>query len=144
MTVADFDRATEYLRSAGIAVRAFLLLRPPLLSEAEGIEWGLASLEHAFAAGAQCCSIIPTRTGNGIMERLARGGLFAPPQLASLERVLAEGIGLGRGRVFADLWDADKLAACQRCGPARIERIRQMNLKQQVLPPVACDCEAAP
>jgi uncharacterized Fe-S cluster-containing MiaB family protein len=113
------------------------------MSEEEGIHWALASVAHAFEAGADCCSIIPTRAGNGIMDRLARDGLFAPPRLASLERVLVEGIALGRGRVFVDLWDAQRLAACSRCGPGRIERLRQMNLLQEVLPRVACDCETA-
>ena len=143
MTVGDFDRAARFLRDEGIAVRAFLLLRPPLMTDEEGIHWALASVEHAFEAGADCCSIIPTRAGNGVMERLERDGLFAPPRLASLECVLEEGIALRRGRVFVDLWDAQRLAACSRCGPARIERLRQMNLLQEMLPPVACDCEAA-
>jgi radical SAM enzyme (TIGR01210 family) len=144
MTVADFDRAAEFLLAAGIAVRVFLLLRPPLLCEREGVTWAIASIRHAFDTGAACCSIIPTRAGNGILERLERDGLFAPPRLASLENVLAEGIRLGRGRVFADLWDAERLAECPQCGQRRIERLRQMNLTQQVLPSVDCDCEAAP
>jgi hypothetical protein len=143
MTVADFDRAALFLRDEGIAVRTFLLLRPPLMSEEEGIHWALASVEHAFDAGADCCSIIPTRAGNGIMERLASDGQFTPPRLASLQRVLEEGIALRRGRVFVDLWDAQRLAACSRCGPARIERLRQMNLLQELLPQIDCDCEAA-
>jgi archaeosine synthase beta-subunit len=141
MTVADFDRAADLLLGAGIAVRAFLLLRPPLLSEEEGVEWALKSIEHAFAAGADCCSIIPTRAGNGILDELQRQGLFAPPRLASLERVLEEGIRLNLGRVLADLWDTERLAACPRCGPERISRLNQMNLAQEIVERVACDCE---
>jgi archaeosine synthase beta-subunit len=144
MTLDDFDRAVEFLLTSDIAVRAFILLRPPPLSEVEGIEWALASLEHAFRVGAQSCSVIPTRAGNGVMDELQRDGRFAPPRLASLEHVLEAGIRLGRGRVFADLWDAERLAGYSRCGPRRIERLRQMNLAQQVLPSIACDCEASP
>jgi radical SAM enzyme (TIGR01210 family) len=142
MTVRDFDRAAALLRNAGIAVRAFILLKPPLIpDESQAIELALASIEHAFAAGAECCSVIPTRAGNGIMEQLAVQGQFAPPQLASLERVLEAGIRLARGRVFVDLWDAVKLSgACAACRTARIERLRQMNLSQELLPPVACPC----
>lgn len=143
MTVADFDRAADMLLAAGIAVRAFLLLRPPLAGEQEAIEWTLASVRHAFARGASCCSIIPTRAGNGMLEQIQLQGQFAPPRLASLERVLDEGLRLGLGRVFVDLWDAPRLATCSRCGPRRIERLRRMNLAQQVLPTVPCDCEAA-
>ena len=66
--------------------------------------------------------VIPTRAGNGAMEELLRAGHFAPPRLASLEQVLAWGIELRRGRVFADLWDVERLFDCAGCGPARAER----------------------
>jgi radical SAM enzyme (TIGR01210 family) len=143
MTVGDFDRAAEFLVNAGIAVRAFILLKPPGVGEQAGIDMALASIEHAFDRGATCCSIIPTRSGNGVMEQLAERGLFAPPRLASLETVLETGMGLGSGRVFVDLWDAEKLASCPRCSPRRIERMRQMNLAQQLLPGIPCDCGGA-
>jgi hypothetical protein len=74
------------------------------------------------------------------MERLQAKGQFAPPALASLERVLEAGLGMRRGRVLADLWDVERGFDCPRCGPARAERLRQMNLLQQVLPRTVCDC----
>lgn len=144
MTVDDFDRAVEFLLENGIAARAFILLRPPLLNEEEGIEWALRSLEHAFGVGVGCCSVIPVRIGNGVMEQLQYDGRFAPPRLASLECVLELGIRLSWGRVFVDLWDAERLAGCPRCGPQRIERMAAMNRTQQFLPKIACDCEASP
>ena len=120
-------------------MRAFILLKPPLLSEAEGIEWAVTSIEHAFAAGAGCCSVIPTRAGNGIMEQLERR---RPVCAAAARRRWSassrKALRLAQGRVFVDLWDAEKLAACSQCRPARIERLRQMNLRQEVLPAVAC------
>jgi hypothetical protein len=76
------------------------------------------------------------------MEQLERDRRFAPPTLSSLESALQTGLEMGRGRVFADLWDAERLESCSRCGPRRIDRLRQMNLTQCVLPPVECDCEA--
>ncbi len=141
MSLADFDRAVEFLAASDIVVRAFILLKPPLLNEQEGVEWAFRSIEHAFDVGVSCCSVIPTRAGNGIMEQLQRDGRFAPPTLASLELVLESGIELGRGRVFADLWDAQRLESCSRCRERRIGRLRQMNLNQQVLPRTLCDCE---
>ena len=44
MTLDDFSRAADFLRRNGIGVRAFLLLRPPYLDEAEGVEWAKRSL----------------------------------------------------------------------------------------------------
>lgn len=141
MTVTDFDRAAGILREHDIDVRAFVLLRPPGLNEAEGIDWAMKSVQHAFDAGAGCCSVIPTRAGNGLMELLQSASEFAPPTIRSVEAVLKQGVEMRRGRIFMDLWDVEKFFHCAQCGAARAERIRQMNLSQTVLPPVECDCE---
>jgi radical SAM enzyme (TIGR01210 family) len=143
MTLADFQRAADFLARRDIPVRAFILLRPPLLDEDEGLEWANRSVEWAFSAGVECCVVIPTRSGNGAMEELQRQELFHPPTLSSLEKALAHGIGLRRGRVFADLWNVETLFDCPRCGPARAERLRRMNLAQAVEPPVRCGCGGA-
>ncbi|HUY32585.1 MAG TPA: radical SAM protein [Pirellulales bacterium] len=139
MTLDDFARAVEFLLSGGIAVRAFILLRPPYLSETEGIEWAVKSLEYAVSLGVGCCSLIPTRGGNGALARLQAAGDFTPPRLRSLECVLEAGLALGRGRVFADLWDARRFDDCPACGPARVARLAEMNLTQRLPPPVACE-----
>ena len=150
MTVADFDRAAGYLRDHDIDVRAFVLLKPPGQTEQDGIEWALKSVEHAFQAGARCCSLIPTRSGNGFMEILQGRGEFSPPTLQSLESVLEQALALtpdreqipGRGqrRVFVDLWNVESLFECSHCGPARAARLQQMNLLQAQLPQVTCAC----
>jgi radical SAM enzyme (TIGR01210 family) len=143
MTLADFERACRFLVANDVAVRAFILLRPPFLNEPEGIEWAMRSLDFAFDVGVECCSIIPTRGGNGAMERLAERGEFSPPRLESLEAVLEYGLSLRRGRVFADLWDVERFYPCADCGPARAARLLAMNRTQTVPPPVFCDCRGA-
>jgi archaeosine synthase beta-subunit len=143
MSLALFERAVHFLRQHAIAVRAFILLRPPFLTEGEGIEWAKKSLRYAFDVGVECCSVIPTRAGNGAMERLQDRGLFHPPRIESMEEVLDYGIGLRAGRVFADLWDIERIYGCARCGPARAARLRAMNLSQQVSAPISCACETA-
>ncbi len=140
MTTDDFSSASENLVTQGIRVRAFILVRTPFMTEAEGIEWAIRSMEFAFKSGVQCCSLIPTRGGNGAMDSLAADKHFAPPTLDSLEEVFDAGLAMGRGRVFVDLWDIAKLASCPRCGPDRTQRLQAMNLQQQRLPPVECDC----
>lgn len=138
MTLGQFERACRFLRQAEIAVRAFTLLQPPFLAEAEALGWSLRSLEFAFACGASVAVLIPTRAGNGALEALAARGEFSPPSLATLERALDQGLALGKGRVFADLWGLDTFSRCPHCFPARAERLRQTNLQQRSLPPVAC------
>lgn len=138
MTPDDFAKAAEFLVDAGIRVRAFILLRPPFLSEAEGVEWALRSIEFAFNCGVDCCAVIPTRGGNGIMEQLNALGHYAPPAISSLEEVLASGLSMRRGRVFVDLWDARRFGTCSTCIDARIARLHHMNLHQTPASPIAC------
>jgi radical SAM enzyme (TIGR01210 family) len=138
MTLDDFANAARFLVEHDIAVRVFVLLRPPFLSEAEGIEWALRSITFAFDCGATCVSVIPTRAGNGVMDQLQANGWFKPPTLSSLEHVLATGIEMIRGRVFADTWDVAGFADCPKCAAARVERLRRMNLSQTILPTVPC------
>ncbi len=141
MTLDDFAHAVERLLKWGIAVRAFVLLKPPFLSEDEGVEWALRSLQYAFALGVECCSVIPMRAGNGAIDCLQQAGLFAPPALSSMEHVLEAGIDMRRGRVFMDLWDLDRFSRCTHCRDRRRDRLHQMNLLQVILPPIDCACE---
>ena len=140
MTRDDFKRAVGFLREHAIDVRTFILLRPPFMTEEEGVEWALRSIEFAFDAGVQTCSVVPTRAGNGIMSQLANDGHFAPPSMASIETALEEGLKIGGGRVFMDLWDLERFADCAQCLDVRRERLHQMNLTQTVRPPVTCLC----
>jgi archaeosine synthase beta-subunit len=142
MTLADFRRGAAFLLQHGIDLRVFILVRPPWLSEAEGLEWAKRSLDFAFDSGASVTSLIPTRAGNGAMEALAAAGEFSPPSLRTLEQAVEYGVGLGRGRVFADLWDIERFASCTQCSVQRIERLRQMSRTQRVPAPVRCGaCE---
>ncbi len=141
MTLAEFERSVRFCRDNEIDVRAFILLRPPFVSEAEGVKWCKRSIDFAFSVGVQCCVVVPTRAGNGALDQLQRQGLFAPPGMRSLEKVLAYGLSLGEGRVFVDLWDVEMFCDCPRCGPARAERLKRMNLSQALISEVDCDCE---
>jgi radical SAM enzyme (TIGR01210 family) len=140
MSPEDFGNSVKYLKTNGILSRAFILLRPPFLSESEGIYWAERSIDFAFNAGVECCTVIPVRGGNGAMEELARSGHFTAPDIISLEKVLEYGIGLGKGRVFADTWDLKLFSRCDKCQDQRIGRITQMNLKQEIANMVECVC----
>jgi hypothetical protein len=138
MTLDDFAAAAKRLREHEIDIRAFILLRPPFFDEAEGLHWAKNSLDFAFNAGVECCVVIPTRVGNGVLDELQDAGSFAPPRLESLEAAAEYGVSLRAGRVFADLWDIEKLAACPACAPRRLERLRKINTTQLVPPLVHC------
>lgn len=138
MTTEDFSQAVERLLSAGIRLRTFILLRPPFLNEEEGIEWAMRSIEFALESGVSCCSVVPTRAGNGIMEQLQNKGQFESPLLSSMEIVQERGIQLNAGRIFMDTWNAQQFANCAKCAESRVQRIAEMNLSQQVEPQIEC------
>jgi len=139
MTLDGFRRAAEFLRKNDIALRVFVLVKPPfILDEPEALHWAKRSIDFAFDCGATAVSLIPTRFGNGALEALAKHGEFAPPKLATLEAAVEYGIGLKRGRVFSDLWDLEKFSDCVECFEQRHARLREMNLRQVILPPAVC------
>jgi uncharacterized Fe-S cluster-containing MiaB family protein len=124
-----------------IFTRAFILLRPPFLSETEGVFWAKRSLDFAFNADVECCVIIPVRAGNGAMNQLLEKGIFALPDIHSLEKVLEYGIEQQAGRVFADVWDLKLFSKCDKCFKERIKRITEMNLSQKFISRIKCTCE---
>lgn len=139
MTVAQFAQAAQALRAHDVALRVFILAQPPFMNRDEAIEWAKRSVDRAFDCGATAVSLIPTRGGNGAMEALERNGEFETPSLAMLEAAIEYGLGLRRGRVFADLWDLQhSRPRCAVCWPDRLERLRAMNLTQKRLEPVTC------
>ena len=140
MTTDDFKNSVRYLSDNGIHVRAFILLRPPLLTESEGIFWAQQSIDFAFNSGVECCTIIPVRSGNGAMEELDMKGEFNLPDIHSLEKVLEYGINLNKGRVFADVWDLGIFSKCDKCLDLRTKRITEMNLTQEAPPSIKCMC----
>ena len=138
MTLEQFSRAAEFLRSHDIALRVFILVKPPFLNEAEALEWACRSIDFAFDCGATVTSLIPTRVGNGALEALTARGEFSMPRLETLESALDYGIALQRGRVFADLWDLERFSDCAACFPTRRARLEQVNLSQRLEPRVIC------
>ena len=141
MSVEDFSYAVSFLSKNEIASRAFILLRPPGLNETEGILWAEKSIDFAFNSGVECCTVIPVRPGNGAMDLLMSKGVFNPPDIHSLEIVLEYGIGLRKGRVFADTWDLGLFSKCPKCIDKRTNRLIEMNLSQLIVPEIACECK---
>jgi radical SAM enzyme (TIGR01210 family) len=134
MTLEHFHAAAAFLSSHDIDLRAFLLLNPPFVERADAVDWTCRSLDVARDAGAVAASVIPTRGGNGAMEAL---GAAPWSSLKDLEAAVEYGLSAGGMRVFADLWDIERLSACA-CAPSRVARLRRMNATQRVDAAVEC------
>lgn len=142
LTPDGFKRAADFLRKNDIDIRAFILLNPPYLTDkAESIKWTLETVKFAFDCGVQCCAIIPTRPGNGMVDLLYQQGNYQPPTLDMLEEVFDQALRMQRGRVFADTWDIGFLSGCLDCFDERKGRLEQINLDQNFnRPPIDCAC----
>ena len=141
MKLSDFEKAVRFLNQNSISSRAFILLRPPFLSEQEGIFWAEKSLDFAYNRGVECCIIIPVRAGNGALDYLVEKKLFSPPRIQSLENVMEYGLHLNAGRIFSDLWDIEQLSDCTLCFDQRKKRLEEMNLNQKIAEEIKCTCK---
>ena len=128
LDVGRFDRAAASLSENGIDLRVFVLLGAPYVEAEESVAWTLRTVAHAVDRGAAIVSIIPVRRGNGELERLEALGKFSPPTLSQLEDAVDGALQLKGAVIAADLWDAERLAACGHCKAERIDRLRAMNL----------------
>jgi archaeosine synthase beta-subunit len=138
LDLARFEQAARFLAGNGIDLRVFVLLGAPHVPAAESVEWTVLTVEHAVNLGASVVSIIPVRGGNGEMERLQQLGEFTPPTFAQLEDALDSSLKFSGTVITADLWDAEKLPACEHCRAPRIERLRRMNISGRAEPRVSC------
>ena len=134
----QFAEAARFLQRNEIDLRVFILVQPPFIKADESAYWAERSLDFAFDCGTTTATLIATRGGNGAMEMLAAEGDFVPPDLRHLEAAMEYGLGLGRGRVFADLWDLSGTSGRSCCFDARVARLRGMNLHQQITSLVHC------
>ncbi|HEV8394799.1 MAG TPA: hypothetical protein VGQ37_11025 [Vicinamibacterales bacterium] len=149
MTIEDFAEAAAFLARHAIALRVFVLLDPPFVAHHDAAAWALSSVRTARSVGATACAVIPTRGGNGAIDALP---VEQRPRLGlrDLEWVVQEALGDSAGgpagpplrpamRVFADLWDIERLFDCH-CSRARAARLAHMNREQRAPEPVACAC----
>jgi len=144
MTLDQFSIAAVFLRVHDVDLRVFVLVQPPFMQPHEAVLWAQRSVDFAFDCGATAVTLIPTRGGNGAMEALAGNQQFSPPRLETLEASFSYGLDLRRGRVFADLWDAERIPSCPICRIPRLSRLHNMNLTQIPLAPIRCQsCDPA-
>ena len=138
LDLARFDSAARFLSDNGIDLRVFVLLGAPYVPVDESVAWTVRTVEYAVERGASVVSIIPVRGGNGELERLQELGHFTPPTLLQLEESLDLSLQFTSAVVTADLWDVDRLPACEQCHAERVERLRRANVSGRAESRVSC------
>ena len=144
LDLARFDWAARFLAENGIDLRVFVLLGAPHVPDKESVAWTVRTVEYAVERGASVVSIIPVRGGNGEMERLRALGHFTLSTVSQLEETLDLCLQFTGAVVTADLWDVERLAACEHCRARRVERMRRLNATASAESPIACgNCSPA-
>ena len=132
-TVADYERAAILLRSKGVPVRTYLLLKPPYITEGQAIADTLRSIEFA-SPYSESISVNPLNVQAGTtLEGLWRRGDYRTPWLWSLVEVLVKGKQLTDVRVFSSPSGGGSLRGvhnCDKCDHAILEAVKRFSFSQ--------------
>ncbi len=145
---ADFEGACESARSVGAGVKAYLLMKPPFLTEDEAIYDMIASIERcAEVEGCHTVSMNPCNVQRYTMvdELFYRGG-YRPPWLWSVAEVLTQTTATDVIVVSDPVGHGSDRGPhnCGECDDRVYEAIKAFNLDQDpaVFDRVDCDCRA--
>jgi radical SAM enzyme (TIGR01210 family) len=144
-TFADYERAAKLLRSVGVPLRTYLLLKPPFLTEREAIKDAISSIEHS-APYSESISINPVNVQRDtLVERLWRRGDYRPPYWWSLAEVLESGVEMTDVRILSAPSGAGTprgIHNCGECDDKFIEEVRRFSFEQDpsAISSIRCDC----
>ena len=142
----DFVRASEAAKTHGVSTKAYLLMKPPFLTEKEALEDMVKSvLDAAPYAGTISMNLCNVQRGT-LVDELSYRKAYRPPWLWSVVEVLKRVHGK------TGLSSRHPLAAgqsrgphnCYDCDPAFADAIRKYSLTQDitVFDGLHCDCKA--
>ncbi|OPY31474.1 MAG: hypothetical protein A4E32_01930 [Methanomassiliicoccales archaeon PtaU1.Bin124] len=141
----DYQRAAGELKSAGIPVRTYLLLKPPLLTEVQGIADAVRSINMS-AEYSESISINPINVQSGTrVEELWRRGDYRPPWLWSLVEVIRQGKASTSVRIMSAPSGAGTprgVHNCPKCDRKVLDAIERFTFSQDLkdLDGLECSC----
>jgi radical SAM enzyme (TIGR01210 family) len=144
---SDYFAAAERVRALGIRTKAYLLLKPPYLTEREAIEDAVRSVELA-APRFDTISVNPVHIQGGtVVEWLFQRHRYRPPWLWSLVEVLRRGAAVRGTTRLVTFPTAGGLRRgphnCGVCDRAVLAALEEASLAQEFAPLAAlrCDCQ---
>jgi radical SAM enzyme (TIGR01210 family) len=143
-----FSEALKIAKSHNIGMRAYVLLKPPLLTERDALLDAVATIQEARDLGVTTVSLNPVNVQkNTLVERLWTRGNYRPPWLWSVLEVLREATKISDEwmKVICDPVAGGKRRGAHNCGTCDsdiLEAIRRFSLSQDptVLENLTCDC----
>ncbi|HYK93556.1 MAG TPA: archaeosine biosynthesis radical SAM protein RaSEA [Thermoplasmata archaeon] len=145
-TPTEYFEAADRLRALGVRRKAYLLLKPPYLTEREAIEDVVRSVEVA-APRFDSISVNPVHIQGGtVVEWLYRRGRYRPPWLWSLVEAMQRGAarrGATRLVTFPTAGGVPRGPHnCRSCDRAVLAALEEASLSQsfELLDRLDCDC----
>ncbi len=136
--------AADRVRALGASPKAYLLLKPPYLTESEAIDDVVRSVRTA-AEHFDTLSVNPVHIQNGtVVEWLYRRGRYRPPWLWSVVEALRRGAPTRAGRRLVSFPTAGGLPRgphnCGSCDVKVLAAIEEASLSQEFGPLDELDC----
>ena len=151
MTLGEFQKAAGKVKDAGARLRAYILLKPPFLTEAEAIEDAVEAALAAAEAGADVISLNPVNIhGMTLVDYLHYRGEYEPPWLWSVIQALeraTKDLPAGTRIVSAPTAGGKARGAhnCGRCDKELLQAIEFHRLSgdlEELERRSDCDCQA--
>lgn len=144
----DFKISVELGKKYNIGTRAYVLLKPPFLTERDALLDAQKTISDAIRAGVSTISLNPVNVqSNTLVESLWQKQRFRPPWLWSVVEVLryAHDEAKGDTNVVCDPVAAGKKRGthnCGKCDTTIVSAIRQFSLNQNInsFDGLQCDC----
>lgn len=143
---SEYLAAADRLGALGVRRKAYLLLKPPYLTESEAVADVVRSVGEA-ASHFDAMSVNPVHIQNGtVVEWLYRRGRYRPPWLWSLVDVLREGSSVRGSSRLVSFPTAGGLARgphnCGTCDTRVLAAIEEASLSQDfsLLDSLECEC----
>jgi len=133
---AEFVKGAKTAHESGARVKAYLLLKPPFLTEDEAVEDMVTSVRDA-APHADVLSVNPTNVQNfTLVDRMYRRREYRPPWLWSILEVLQRSKPSAQGRILkSDPVGGGKNRGahnCGRCDEKVLPLLERYNATQDV------------
>lgn len=143
----DFVRASEAAKVHGVTTKAYLMMKPPFISERDALEDMVKSvMDAAPYAGTISMNLCNVQRGT-LVDELFHRKAYRPPWLWSVVEVLKRVHGKTGSIVTSDPLAAGQPRGphnCYKCDPEFADAIRKYSLTQDVsvFDGLDCDCKA--
>jgi archaeosine synthase beta-subunit len=149
-TQEAFESATKRMKNYDIRAKFFLMVKPPFLDEKEGIEDAIFSVSYLAEQGIYDPILCPLRVSpNTVVASLAKQGLYRPPNLWSVIKIVKAVSSFSRPRIALTNVDATRNAesncpiGCSLCTEKLVEKLERWNQTFDIslLDNLDCSCK---